>query len=542
MGNLSLKPLKNFKPRKGPVLLIIMDGIGVGPCDERNAVYKAHTPTLDKLMGSNLYTLLKAHGPAVGLPSDSDMGNSEVGHNALGAGRIFDQGAKLVNKSIETGRIFESELWHDLVKRASSGSTLHFIGLLSDGNVHSHIDHLFALLRKAVEMGARKIRVHVLADGRDVDERSVLKYLESLEKVLSELRDRGADAEVASGGGRMKVTMDRYMADWRIVERGWKAHVRGEGRPFKSAIEAVKTMYQEDPSITDQYLDAFVIVDDRGEPVGRIVDGDGVVFFNFRGDRAIEISMAFENDDFPYFDRGKKPDVLYAGMMEYDGDLKIPKNYLVSPPSIDRCVSEYLCAEGLTSFAIAETQKFGHVTYFWNGNRSGYINERLEKYVEIESDRIPFDQKPDMKAYEVAAEVMKLLKTGEYNWGRVNFANGDMVGHTGNFNAAVRAVETVDRCVSDLIDVVSSLDGICIVTADHGNADEMFEIKNGEKVVKTSHTLNPVPFSIVDKSWKGEYFMRESGFKGLSNVAATLCNLLGFEKPDDYDESLIVFS
>jgi len=302
----------------------------------------------------------------------------------------------------------------------------------------------------------------------------------------------------------------------------------------------VETYYREDPKITDQYLPSFVIAD-KSEPVGKINDGDSVVFFNFRGDRAIEISMAFDYEDFKGFERKGKPEAFYAGMMEYDGDLHLPKNFLVTPPEIDKTIGQYLCASKVTSFAISETQKFGHVTYFWNGNNSGYIDESLEKYIEIPSDRVQFDKTPKMKAPEITEKTIEMLKSGKYRFGRLNFANGDMVGHTGIMDAAVAAVECVDECVGRLIYTVSGLGGITVITADHGNADEMFIEKNGKREVKTSHTLNPVPFAIVDPGYKGEYVMSALPHRGLSNVAATLCNLLGFEKPEEYDPSLIDF-
>jgi 2,3-bisphosphoglycerate-independent phosphoglycerate mutase len=538
---LQLKRLKSFSGRMGPLLLIIMDGVGIGKEYEGNAVYMARTPNLDRLQASRLYCRLQAHGTAVGLPSDKDMGNSEVGHNAIGAGRIFEQGARLVNRALETGRIFETEAWSHIVRRAKNGGTLHFIGLLSDGNVHSHIQHLYRLIDKCVEMKFERVRLHSLLDGRDVGERSALDYVVPMEQRLGKIsEEKGLDYCIASGGGRMKVTMDRYNADWRIVKRGWEAHVLGKGRSFRSAEEAVRTFYNEDRNITDQYMDAFVIVDQEGRPVGPIVDGDAVINFNFRGDRAIEISRAFTEENLQEFDRGPLPDVFYAGMMEYDGDTHMPPDFLVLPPDIDRTVSEYLCAEKITSFAISETQKFGHVTYFWNGNRSGYIDESLETYVEIPSDRIEFDKAPKMKALEIKDRTIEMLKTGKYRFGRLNFANGDMVGHTGNLEAAIIAVETVDQCVGDLLDVIKTLDGIAIVTADHGNSDEMFTIdENGKKRAFTAHTLNPVPFAIYDPGYKGEYEMAFPEKAGLSNVASTLLNLLGFEKVEDYDPSLI---
>lgn len=537
---LHLEKLDSFEGRKGPVLLVIMDGVGIGKHDESDAVYLANTPNLDKLMEIKQKTFLKAHGPAVGLPTDDDMGNSEVGHNAMGAGRVFAQGAKLVNKSIETGKIFESDSWSKVVEKGAGNGTVHFIGLLSDGNVHSHIKQLFAMINKCAEEGVKKLRVHPLLDGRDVGEKSALEYIVPLQDLLAKLSaEKNYDYKIASGGGRMITTMDRYNADWSVVKRGWEAHVLGIGRKFKSAEEAVNTYYNEDPKITDQYLESFVIVDENEKPVGTIEDGDAVVFFNFRGDRAIEISRAFDEKEFNEFERQRVPDVFYTGIMEYDGDLHIPKNYLVQPPDIDRTVSEYLCAEGVTSFAISETQKFGHVTYFWNGNRSGYINEALEKYIEIPSDKIQFDKAPKMKAKEITDKTIELLKSGKYKFGRLNFPNGDMVGHSGIVEAAITAVESVDESLGRLIPVVKELEGILIVTADHGNADEMFTVKNGKKSVKTAHTLNPVPFIIYDPNYNGEYKMADIKTPGLTNMAGTILNLLGYKNADGYDESLI---
>ena len=541
--SLHLNKLKSFAGRKGPLLLIIMDGIGIGKPDETNAVWLAKPPNLDQLLKSDMCTQLNAHGTAVGLPSDEDMGNSEVGHNAIGAGRIFDQGARLVNKALKSGEIFKTKVWEKITTRALNGGTVHFIGLLSDGNVHSHIEQLFIMIDKCAELNFPKVKIHALLDGRDVGERTALDYLIPTEEKLKKIsKKKSLDYAIASGGGRMKVTMDRYNSDWNIVKRGWEAHVLGRGRMFRSASQAVKTFYEEDPKATDQYLPEFVVIDSTGKPKGTIKDGDAVIFFNFRGDRAIEISRAFTEKDFTEFDRGSLPDIFYAGMMEYDGDAHIPPNFLVQPPAIDRVVTEYLCAEGIKSFAVSETQKYGHVTYFWNGNRSGYIDERLEKYVEIPSDRIEFDKAPQMKAKEITDTAIDLLKSGNYKFGRLNFPNGDMVGHTGNMQAAIAAVETVDKYLGELLAVVKELKGIAVVTADHGNADQMFIIdKKGAKSVKTAHSLNPVPFIIDDSLYRGEYRMADIKEKGLSNIAATLLNLLGYEKPEDYDPSLIEF-
>lgn len=543
-----LKKSEHFPDPGGPVVEIIMDGVGVAPEGPGNAVSEANTPTLDWLITHCPHLVIRAHGTAVGLPSDGDMGNSEVGHNALGGGRVFDQGAKLVNKAIENGTLFEGEVWQAIVERTvSHNKALHLIGLLSDGNVHSHIDQLLALIDGAARSGITKLRVHPLTDGRDVGERSALGFIDRVEENLTRHRDAGRDYRIASGGGRMRVTMDRYEADWRIVELGWKTHVQGEARPFHSAREAIQTLYDEDSDINDQFLPAFVIVNANGEPVGRMSDGDAVVFFNFRGDRSIGISRAFEDQNFDKFDRGSVPDLFYAGMMQYDGDLLIPKKYLVAPPAISESIGEHLAATGITQFACAETQKYGHVTYFWNGNRSGKFSDKLETYVEVPSDRVPFELRPWMKAAEVTDEVVAAIVSGKHQLLRVNYANGDMVGHTGHYSATITAVQVVDLALERVVRAVKDTGGILVVTADHGNSDDMYMSKKGEiqrdpsgrPVPKTSHSLNPVTFIVYDP--KNRYIVNERIERaGLGNNAATLTNLLGFEAPENYWPSLIL--
>ncbi|PIE73672.1 MAG: phosphoglycerate mutase (2,3-diphosphoglycerate-independent) [Deltaproteobacteria bacterium] len=538
MKQLTLSPLPGYQPFDGPVLTIILDGVGIGKKDASDGVYLAHTPVLDRIMLTGMATSLKAHGTAVGMPADDDMGNSEVGHNALGAGRVFSQGAKLVSEALTSGRLFTGDTWKEMVAKTRAGGTLHFIGLVSDGNVHSHVTHLMQLLDQCVQEKIKKVRVHGLLDGRDVGAKSALDYFGPLEKKLEELSVDGRDYRIASGGGRMVTTMDRYNADWSVVERGWRAHVLGEARQFSSATEAIATFYREDPSMTDQYMDSFVIAD-NGRPVGTVKDGDAVAFFNFRGDRAIEISRAFEEADFREFDRKRRPDVLYAGMMQYDGDALIPEKYLVSPPAIDNTLSEYLLGSGITSYAVSETQKFGHVTYFWNGNRSGYIDEKLEKYVEIPSDKVTFDLRPWMKAEEITSEVIKVVQKGKYKFIRLNLANGDMVGHTG-VEASIRiALETVDLCLGRLLAAAEAAGGIALVTADHGNAECMWKEKNGKRQPMVAHTLNQVPFVIMDYSGRSVFTLAKVEQPGLANVAATVCMLLGFEPPKIYEPSLV---
>ena len=545
-----LEKSKAFEGVKGPLLTIVMDGVGIAPANAANAVAAAHTPTLDALMANYPTLKIRAHGTAVGLPSDDDMGNSEVGHNALGSGQVFAQGAKLVSQSIETGKIFASDAWGALIGGVkANASTLHFLGLFSDGNVHSHIDHLKALIEGAKREGVGRVRVHILLDGRDVGETSALDYILPFEDYLASLRSDAFDIAIASGGGRMQITMDRYEANWGMVEKGWKTHVLGEGRAFASAAEAVET-YRKELKVIDQDLPPFVIEKDGG-PVGTVEDGDSVIFFNFRGDRSIEISKAFEGGaDFAMFDRKRVPSVLYAGMLEYDGDLHIPSRFLVNPPEITNTMSEYLVDSGVNSLAISETQKYGHVTYFWNGNKSGKFSETLETYIEIPSDVVPFEQRPWMKCAEITDKLIEALESGEYKYLRVNFPNGDMVGHTGSFLATECSMEALDLQLARILKVVDKLEGVALITADHGNADEMYELdkksgepkknKDGSLKAKTSHTLNPVPFIIYDNYYKDSYKVKlgREDF-GLSAVAATTVNLLGYEAPAIWDESMV---
>ena len=334
-----------------PIVLVIMDGVGKGDGGAGDAVKVANTPTLDKLLETCPHTWLKAHGTAVGLPSDEDMGNSEVGHNALGCGQVYSQGAKLVGESIENGVLFQSETWKDLVANALGGKAMHFLGLLSDGNVHSNISHLIALLRQAHAEGVKKAYCHILLDGRDVPATSALEYVDALEQVLAELNTEGCDYAIASGGGRMQITMDRYEANWAMVEQGWRTHVQGQGRMFASAREAIET-YRAETGCIDQDLPAFVVAR-GGAPVAKIENGDSVILFNFRGDRAQEISLAFDRKDFDKFDRGDYTGVHFAGMLQYDGDLNIPEHYLVQPPVITNTLTEVLCAHGVREYAVS---------------------------------------------------------------------------------------------------------------------------------------------------------------------------------------------
>jgi 2,3-bisphosphoglycerate-independent phosphoglycerate mutase len=547
--SLVLSPSTRIASPPGPVVLVVMDGVGIGRGDDGDAVAMARTPTLDRLTAAGAYRTLRAHGTAVGLPTDDDMGNSEVGHNAMGAGRIYEQGASRVNEAIETGEIYRGEVWTRIAERCRKGGALHLIGLLSDGNVHSHEKHLHALVREADREGFPEVDVHVLLDGRDVPETSALTYLERLESLLGEIDAKnGRRYRIASGGGRMTTTMDRYENDWGMVERGWKAQVHGEGRRFASAREAVETFRSEEPGIIDQYLPTFVIAAD-GKPVAPMKDGDAVVLYNFRGDRALEVSRAFEGGkDFDRFDRGRVPALYFAGMTLYDGEYGIPKTYLVPPPAIERPLSERLAATGVPQFVISETQKFGHMTYFWNGNRGGMFDPAIETYREVPSDNVPFDQRPWMKSAEIADGVLDALREDRFRFLRLNFANGDMVGHTGRLLPTVVAMESLDLNLARILDGVAKARGTLVVTADHGNAEDMVERDKGGAPLrredgsfrgKTAHTTNPVGLWIHRPGEPRLSLRDDLPDAGLANLASTLIELLGYAPPEDYLPSML---
>ncbi|HQZ03131.1 MAG TPA: 2,3-bisphosphoglycerate-independent phosphoglycerate mutase [Thauera sp.] len=551
-----LQKFPAFAGVQGPVVVIVMDGYGISAQTPGSAIDAARKPTLDRLFTEYPNITLRAHGTAVGMPSDDDMGNSEVGHNAIGAGQVYAQGAALVASAIANGTIWEGSAWKDVVAGAKTGANgktgvIHFIGLFSDGNVHSHIDHLRAMVLRAKEEGVQKVRIHALLDGRDVPETSALDYIVPFEAFLRDISTDGFDARIASGGGRQTITMDRYDANWPMVARGWRTHVLGEGPQFANATAAVHGLREKHPGTIDQDLPEFVIAefDDngRGQPIGTIEDGDAVVLFNFRGDRALEITRSFVDDDFSQFDRVRRPQVTYAGMLQYDGDLQLPKRFLVAPPAIKDTSGEWFSKSGLAQFACSETQKFGHVTYFWNGNRSGKFAG--ETWQEVPSDVVPFEQRPWMKAAEITDAMIAALQSGSYKVLRCNYANGDMVGHTGNFRAATMAIEAVDLALSRLLPAIDAAGGVALITADHGNADEMFELdkktrkpaqnKDGSFKAKTAHTLNPVPLILYDKVSGGRLGLQRTETAGLSSIAATVANLLGLQKHDKWDDSVL---
>jgi len=570
----------------GPVVLVVMDGVGLSFKRSGNAVRQAHTEFLDQAIVNYLNIPLEASGEAVGI-MPGQMGNSEVGHNALGSGQIIQQGIAQIEAAFATGDIWTSKAWRGAMKWLGMGiescrkqsvetvrsatsegevararndgtrehrvsktacerhgaHTLHFCGIFSDGGVHSDIKHLEQMIQRAYDEGARKIRIHCVFDGRDVAPQSEPKYIERLEKFCAKFKD--ADFRIASGAGRMVATADRYENDWGMVKLGWDMMVHGKApREFKSASEAIKTLRRENPKVQDQYLPAFVIVENSaatsalgsraerakmssvstkqgGKAIGQIKDGDALVYYDFRADRAVEISSAFVLEDFDKFNRGKVPDIYFAGLTEYDGDRHIPKNILVPPVVIEQPLNTYLGQNKISQLAISETVKYGHITYYFNGN--SYKKAPHETQIEIESDTQPFNTRPWMKSAEVTDVVLENLE--KYQFVRINYPGGDMVGHFAELEPTIVAMEAIDIQLARLAKKVDELGGMMIITADHGNAEELLD-KDG--VPKTAHTTNLVPCIFYDNTPNAKkYHSADLPKPGLANVAATVAALLG---------------
>ena len=505
----------------GPVVLVVMDGVGLRDEIEGNAVKMAHLETLNYLMKKYPTAKLGAAGEYVGVPKD-DMGNSEVGHNAMGAGEIVLQRSAAVENDVNTGKIFNTKTWLDIIERIrNNNSTLHFMGIFSDGNVHSNISHLEKMLERAQKDGVKRIRIHALIDGRDVPPHSEPKYIQRLENFIHNLGD--PDYKIASGGGRMVITCDRYENDWSMVEKGWHTHVLGEGRQFATATEAIETFRAENNGLQDQYMPAFVIAKD-GEPIGKIQDGDAVVYIDFRADRAIEMAQAFTYDDFPHFDRIRRPDVYFAGMTEYNEDLHVPAHVLVGSPEFKHTLTEYLATKGIKQYAISETVKFGHITYYFNGNSyhvpDGEVDEEVPSYIE------PFNTRPWMKCAEITDKLVAAIESGKFDFLRINYPGGDMVGHFGEIEPTINAMEAIDISIKRIVEAVNKLGGITVITADHGNAEELL---NEDGSPKTAHTTNRVPCIFVDDTENATNYQLSKDDCGLANLASTIALLLGQE-------------
>ena len=518
----------------GPVVLAVLDGVGLAPDGPGNAVSRAKTTFLGRAARDCLHVALNASGEYVGLTS-TQMGNSEVGHNTMGAGRAIKHGIAWINEAFDNGTVFNSEAWQNAILRAQNGGTLHFAGIFSDGGVHSDINHLFRMIEQAYVEGVRKMRVHAVFDGRDVAPQSEPKYVLQFEDYIKRFDD--LDIRIADGGGRMVYVADRYENDWQVVARGFNAMVNGKADYYyKSAEEAVLALRGADSAVQDQYLPAFVIVDDNKKPVGTIEKGDALIYFDFRADRAIEIAQAFTYWDFPYFDRGdyRPDDVYFVGMTEYNSDTHVPEHRLVEPVEITDTLNQFLSAKGISQFAISETVKFGHITYYFDGN--SYDKLEGEEFCEVASYTEPFETRPWMKCAEITDKVIENLKN--YKFIRINYPGGDMVGHTADMGATIIAMEAIDLSLARIAKKVDELGGVLIIVADHGNAEEL--VDDGGKP-KTAHTMNKVPCIIYDNTNnRAHYRLAPIKEPSLSNIAATIAVMLGREDyPKNWDEPLI---
>ena len=542
---LFLKNLQQYFSGRGPLIQVVLDGWGVGAADGTNAVNRANLPVMSRLIRGCPYTQLWTHGKYVGLQNEKDMGGSEVGHMTMGAGMVMEQGPTLIQNLLQSGEFFENPVLSRIIQNCVERDTpLHLLGLLSNGNIHSHVDHTEAIIRYAFQSGIRRCYLHALLDGRDVGVQSALDFTEPFEKLFSELKGQRPriDYAFASGGGREVITMDRDN-NWEKIETGWQIHVHGQSEnQFPSIRDAIEHFRKQNPEIIDQDIPGFVIIR-NGEAVGRIEDQHALIFTNFRGDRATEFSQAVLADDFPYFERYRCPEVLFAGMTQYDQDNQIPPDYLVGTPVVEEPFGKRILELGLKQFRLSETQKFAHVTFFYNGGYREPLDPLQENYHFIASDKIPsFAERPAMKAPGISKKAVEFINSGEYQYGLINFANADMVGHTGDFQATVRAVEAVDAALDNIVRAIDAVNGLLVITADHGNADEMLiSNQNGTLEISTKHSLNPVPFLIYDPLYNGDYRLKPFGQdynNNLSNIAATNFLLLGQAVPDDLAPSL----
>jgi len=524
-----------------PVINIVLDGYGIGKGDHTDAIFQAPTPFVDQLRKNYASTTLLAHGKHVGLPGENDLGGSEVGHLTMGAGQNIAQGPTMISQAMADGSFFDMPVLQAAITQSRSHA-LHLIGLLSDGNVHSHLDHFIAVIEEAARQQVKNCYIHALLDGRDVGIQTADLYIARLEKLFAAIRAEHPDwqYEFASGGGREVITMDRDQ-NWDKVKKGWETHVLGiSGHNFPSALTAITHFREENPELIDQDCPPFNITDQNGN-IPTINDNDTVIFMNFRADRAIELTKAFTDKNFNGFAIDHRPDIYFAGMMVYDEDTNTPENRIMSSPSVPEPFGKRILELGLNQFRLAETQKYAHVTFFYNGGYRNPLDPQKETYHLINSDRIDsFADAPEMKALEIAAQAVAFIQAGAFDFGLINFANTDMVGHTGDMKASMTAAQTVDLAVRQICEALEAVNGLAVITADHGNADEMLIInkKTGKEELSTKHSINPVPFVIFDPGFKGEYQLKPPGELNLSMIAATNFLLLGKEIPSDINDPL----
>ena len=502
---------------KKPVVLMVLDGYGLSDHKEGNAIAMANTPVMDKLMAECPFVKGAASGLAVGLP-DGQMGNSEVGHMNIGAGRIIYQDLTRITKAIADGDFFKNKVLISAIENCKKNdSDLHLWGLLSDGGVHSHIEHLYGLLELCKKENFDRVYVHAFLDGRDTPPASGKDYIEQL---LAKMKEIGV-GKIASLSGRY-YAMDRDN-NWDREEKAYVAMTKGEGVEETDPVQAIKNSYAKD--VTDEFVLPTVIKKD-GQPVATITDGDSVVFCNFRPDRARQITRAFCADDFDGFAREKKLDLTFVCFTEYD--VTIPNKLIAfKKVEVKNTFGEYLAAHNMKQARIAETEKYAHVTFFFNGGVEEPNEGEDRILVPSPKEVATYDQKPEMSAPKVCEKMVEAIKSGKYDVIITNFANPDMVGHTGIVEAAVKAVETIDECVGKVVDAIKEVDGQMFICADHGNAEQLIDYETGEPF--TAHTTNPVPFILVNADLS--YKLREGGV--LADIVPTLIELMGMEQPKE---------
>lgn len=505
-----------------PLILIILDGWGISDNPDTNAQEQANIPFYKGIINEYPHAALECSGEAVGLP-EGVMGNSEVGHLNLGAGRIVYQDYARINNSIQDRSFVKNRALLDAMSTAvKKNKALHLMGLLSDGGVHSHINHLYALLDMAIGNGVKEIFIHAFMDGRDTPPASGINYIKDLESFISDK----PSAKIATVTGRYWA-MDRDNR-WERIEQTFRALVDGDGKKVHSALEAVKKSYEADE--TDEFIKPSIVCNSNG-PIGKILDGDSVIFFNFRADRARELTKALTQEKFNGFHRASLPHpASYVTMTKYEEDFIFPSAF----PSIKltNILGEILSRNNLKQLRIAETEKYAHVTYFFNGGEEKPFPGEDRSLIQSPKDIPTYDLKPEMSAYEVTDEVLKRLEHNKYDFVLLNFANPDMVGHTGKMDAAIKACETVDNCLEKIVEKIQSLDGTAIITADHGNCDQMSDNDNPH----TAHTTNPVPFILIKRGLK----LFKKG--RLSDVAPTVLDLIGIDKPDEMTGTSLIMN
>lgn len=509
---------------KKPVILMILDGFGIAP-EKGNAIKAAKKPNIDKLFASNPLTQIGASGMDVGLP-DGQMGNSEVGHTNMGAGRIVYQELTRITKTINEDKLKDNEAIVDAMDKAlKNGTALHLMGLLSDGGVHSHIEHLYGILELAKKKGLKDVYIHAFLDGRDVPPSSAAEYAD---KLLDKLKEIGI-GKVATVEGRY-YAMDRDN-NWDRVKKAYDSLVLGEGVKAASAVKAMEDSYAE--GVTDEFVIPTVITDEAGNPLSVVKENDSVIFFNFRPDRAREMTRAFCDDRFTGFDRKFIP-LTFVCFKDYDET--IPNKLIAfENGSIKNTFGEYIASKGLKQLRLAETEKYAHVTFFFNGGVEEPNVDEARLLVNSPKDVATYDLKPEMSAPEVGMDLVEAIKSDKYDVIIINFANPDMVGHTGVIPAAIKAVERVDQLVGDAVQAVKDVDGVLFICADHGNAEKMIDYETGKP--HTAHTTNPVPFILVNAD--PSYKLREGGC--LADIAPTLLEIMGLPQPAEMTgKSLIV--